>query len=109
MRPDCTNVDEAYEFLPPRSLFTERLIRMNKAKLQFKSALIYASSPWMPTIKTSRFVKLESLCDVTDGGQKQIGPGAAQSSMKQNSPGAVGSFIKPSHTQLQRKQIGANR
>ncbi|CAH9139541.1 unnamed protein product [Cuscuta epithymum] len=82
--PNASVVDETYEFLAPRFydfVHGETQEDAYKAELWFESALSYAPSPVMPRIKTSRFAKLESICDFTEGGQVQKGHGSTQPSI----------------------------
>ncbi|KAK2988497.1 hypothetical protein RJ640_014510 [Escallonia rubra] len=67
-------IDEPYEFSAPRFfdfIEGETEEERRKAELWFDTALSYAPSPFMQRIKTGRSVKLESLCDFSEGEQLQ--------------------------------------
>ncbi|XP_044465747.1 protein TPX2 isoform X2 [Mangifera indica] len=62
-------IDEAYEFSAPRFfdfIRGETDEEMQKAELWFDKALSYAPSPFMPRIKTDRFLKVDSLCNFSE-------------------------------------------
>ncbi|GAV80582.1 TPX2 domain-containing protein/TPX2_importin domain-containing protein [Cephalotus follicularis] len=62
-------IDEFYEFSAPRFfdfINGESQDDMRKAELWFDTALTYAPSPCMPRIKTSRTLKIESLCNFSE-------------------------------------------
>ncbi|KAL8088210.1 protein TPX2 isoform X1 [Apium graveolens] len=65
-------IDEIYEFSAPRFFdFNqgETEEERKRAELWFQTSFSYAPSPFMPKIKTSRNVQLESLCDFSAADQ----------------------------------------
>ncbi|KAK1388873.1 Targeting protein for XKLP2 [Heracleum sosnowskyi] len=65
-------IDEVYEFSAPRFfdfMQGETKEEMQRAELWFQTSLSHAPSPFMPKIKTSRSVQLESLCDFSEAEQ----------------------------------------
>ncbi|CAN4094144.1 unnamed protein product [Withania somnifera] len=67
-------IDEAYEFSAPRFydfIDEESEEETRKAELWFHITNSYAPSPFMPKIKTSRMVQLESLCVFRDAEELQ--------------------------------------
>ncbi|KAJ1375380.1 protein TPX2-like, partial [Sesbania bispinosa] len=62
----ATMIDETYEFSAPRFfdfINGESMEEARRAELWFDTALSYAPSPFMPKIKASRSIIVESLCD----------------------------------------------
>ncbi|PHU07689.1 Protein TPX2 [Capsicum chinense] len=72
--PNSFVIDEAYEFSAPRFydfIDEETEEETQKAELWFHVTSSCAPSPFMPKIKTSRMVQLESLCVFTDAEELQ--------------------------------------
>ncbi|KAK7281734.1 hypothetical protein RIF29_09976 [Crotalaria pallida] len=64
-----TMIDETYEFAAPRFfdfINGETDEDKLKAELWFDTALFYVPSPFMPKIKTSRSITVDSLCDFSE-------------------------------------------
>ncbi|CAJ1978904.1 unnamed protein product [Sphenostylis stenocarpa] len=69
-----TVMDQTYEFLAPRFFdFNkgETTEESHRAELWFDTALSYAPSPFMPKIKTSRSITVDSLCDFGEADKMQ--------------------------------------
>ncbi|XP_019449032.1 PREDICTED: protein TPX2-like isoform X2 [Lupinus angustifolius] len=69
-----TMIDDTYEFSAPRFfdfINGESDEDKSKAELWFDTALFYAPSPFMPKIKTSRSITVDSLCDFSEAEETQ--------------------------------------
>ncbi|KAK3040493.1 hypothetical protein RJ639_028778 [Escallonia herrerae] len=93
-------IDEPYEFSAPRFfdfIEGETEEERRKAELWFDTALSYAPSPFMQRIKTGRSVKLESLCDFSEGEQLQMIPAS------ESEPVNKSSIIKEANLESEKK------
>ncbi|KAG9160944.1 hypothetical protein Leryth_025005 [Lithospermum erythrorhizon] len=80
-------IDEAYEFLAPKFydfINGETELDMKNAELWFDNNSSYPPSPFMPRIKASRTVQIETLCDFTEAEHLQKETDPSEVTIKSN-------------------------